>query len=241
MDVTNPTATPADNGGTQATPTDNGGINNGTPPVNTQADNTTQKNDGGEPKPSEPFKVFSTKEEFDRHSAGIVHNAQSKAEKELLALLGLKPDEKDKLAKFKEAYDNTLSEAEKQAKNLENLNSEVATLKAQLAEKDAIIVALSKMTGKNSSDVDKYVRMAKGLVDDNTTIDKALEQVLSFMKVDNPKPPVGKPLNDPAPAPSADENPFKTGNLTKQGELIKTDREKARAMYMAVYGKGPAW
>lgn len=210
-----------------------------TPTTQTQVETKNEP----EQKPAEPFKVFASQEEFDRHSAGILNSAKNKAEKELLALLGLKPDEKDKLAKFKEAYDNTLSEAEKQAQNLENLTNEVNSLKSQIAEKDAIIVALSKLTGKNSADVDKYVRMAKGLVDENTTIDQALEQVLGYMKVDEPKPnpvPAGKPLSNPAPVVT-DENPFKTGNLTKQGELIKTDREKARALYMAVHGVGPSW
>lgn len=210
-----------------------------TPTTQTQV----ETKDGSDQKPAEPFKVFASQEEFDRHSAGILNSAKNKAEKELLALLGLKPDEKDKLAKFKEAYDNTLSEAEKQAQNLENLTNEVNSLKSQIAEKDAIIVALSKLTGKNSADVDKYVRMAKGLVDENTTIDQALEQVLGFMKVDEPKTnpvPAGKPLSNPAPVVTED-NPFKTGNLTKQGELIKSDREKARAMYMAVHGVGPSW
>lgn len=198
---------------------------------------------GAETKTTEPYKTFTSKEDFDRHSAGILNSAKNKAEKELLAMLGLKPDEKDKLTKFKEAYDATLSESEKQAKNLEALSSEVDSLKSQIAEKDAIIVALSKMTGKTSADVDKYVKMAKGLVDENTTIDQALEQVLSFMKIEEPRAnpvPAGKPLSNPAPV-STDENPFKTGNLTRQGELIKTDREKARALYMAVHGVGPSW
>ena len=156
-------------------------------------------------------------------------------------MLGLKPDEKDKLAKFKEAYDATLSESEKQAKNLENLNEEVKSLKSQIAEKDAIISALSKLTGKNSSDVDKYVRMAKGLVDENTSIDQALEQVLDFMKVPEQKPiPSGKPLNEPNSAPTV-ENPFSNGNLTKQGELIKSDRGKAREMYFKAKGVYPSW
>ena len=167
--------------------------------------------------------------------------AKNKAEKELLAMLGLKLDEKDKLAKFKEAYDATLSESEKQAKNLENLNEEVKSLKSQIAEKDAIISALSKLTGKNSSDVDKYVRMAKGLVDENTSIDQALEQVLDFLKVPESKPiPSGKPLNEPNSAPTV-ENPFSNGNLTKQGEMIKSDREKAREMYFKAKGAYPSW
>ena len=210
--------------------------------VDTPSTETQVADGSGEPK-AEPYKTFTSKEDFDRHSAGILNSAKNKAEKELLAMLGLKPDEKDKLAKFKEAYDATLSESEKQAKNLEALSSEVDSLKSQIAEKDAIIVALSKMTGKTSADVDKYVKMAKGLVDENTTIDQALEQVLSFMKIEEPRPnpvPAGKPLSNPAPV-STDENPFKTGNLTRQGELIKTDREKARALYMAVHGVGPSW
>ena len=179
---------------------------------------TTEKkveNDNGSETKNEPYKVFTSKEEFDKHSAGILNSAKNKAEKELLALLGLKPDEKDKLAKFKEAYDSTLSEAEKQAKNLENLTNEVNLLKNEIAEKDAVIVALSKLTGKKSDDVNKYVRMAKGLVDEDTTIEQALEQVLSFMKVEEPKAnpvPTGKPLNNPSSIAN-DENPlpYETG------------------------------
>ena len=202
---------------------------------------TVENGNGAETKTTEPYKTFTSKEDFDRHSAGILNSAKNKAEKELLAMLGLKPDEKDKLAKFKEAYDATLSESEKQAKNLENLNEEVKSLKSQIAEKDAIISALSKLTGKNSSDVDKYVRMAKGLVDENTSIDQALEQVLDFLKVPEQKPiPSGKPLNEPNSA-STVENPFSSGNLTKQGEMIKSDREKAREMYFKAKGVYPSW
>ena len=206
--------------------------------VETQATENNSVEKGNENK---PYKTFATQEEFDKHSAGILNSAKNKAEKELLAMLGLKPDEKDKLAKFKEAYDATLSESEKQAKSLETLKTENDSLKSSISEKDALIVALTKLTGKSADDVGKYVRMAKGLVDENTTIEQALEQVLEFAKVE-PKNtvPQSKPLNEPNSTPKED-NPFKTGNLTKQGELIKNDREKARAMYMAVYGKAPNW
>lgn len=206
-----------------------------------ETENKVENGNGAETKTTEPYKTFTSKEDFDRHSAGILNSAKNKAEKELLAMLGLKPDEKDKLAKFKEAYDATLSESEKQAKNLENLNEEVKSLKSQIAEKDAIISALSKLTGKNSSDVDKYVRMAKGLVDENTNIDQALEQVLDFLKVPEQKPiPSGKPLNE-SNTTQTNENPFSDGNLTKQGEMIKTDREKAREMYFKAKGVYPSW
>ena len=191
---------------------------------------------------AEPYKSFSSKEEFDKHSAGILNSAKNKAEKELLALLGLKPDEKDKLAKFKEAYDSTLSESEKQAKKLEDLNSEVAELKRQLDESNAIILALTKFTGKESTDVDKMVRMARGLVDSETTMEQALNQVIEMMggKDKNTKPK-GNPLNEPTS--KIEENPFskENFNLTKQGELMKSDRQKAREMYTKATGKAPSW
>jgi hypothetical protein len=111
-----------------------------------KVDTQTTEKTAEEAVKNEPYRTFATQADFDRHSAGILNSAKNKAEKELLAMLGLKPDEKDKLSKFKEAYDNTLSESEKQAKNLENLNSEVNLLKSQIAEKDAIISALSQLT-----------------------------------------------------------------------------------------------
>lgn len=188
-----------------------------------------------------PFKTFATEADFNRHSVGILNSAKNKAEKELLAMLGLKPDEKDKLAKFKEAYDNTLSEAEKQAKNISALTDEVNTLKNSVSEKEAIILALSQMTGKNAKDVSKIIAMAKGLVSDDTTLEDALKQVFELVKVDN-KPLSSKPLKESSTqANAAKDNPFKSGNLTEQGKLIKSDREKAREMYFAVYGKHPSW
>lgn len=217
-----------------------------TPETENKVENQTVETQTTETKTEEkdtannaPYRTFATQADFDRHSAGILNSAKNKAEKELLAMLGLKPDEKDKLAKFKEAYDNTLSEAEKQAKTLENLNVEVNQLKSEIAEKNAIISALSQITGKKPDDVNKYVKMAKGLVDENTTIEQALEQVFTFTKHEV-KTPTARPLNESTTA-KVDKNPFKDGNLTEQGNLIKTDREKAREMYMAVYGKAPSW
>lgn len=225
MEDTNPqaTATPADNGGTQT-------------PANTPAEPPKQTN-GAEN--NQPFKTFATQEEFDRHSAGILNNAQKKAEKELLALLGLKPDEKDKLAKFKEAYDATLSDSEKKAKELETLTTEANSLKASVAEKDAIIAAITKSTGKSADDVLKFVKMAKGLVDENTTMEQALEQVFSMANTtpEAPKPaPQGTPPADTA-AQTPEDNPFKTGNLTEQGKIFKADKEKARRLYKEAHGK----
>ena len=224
MEEQNPQAT--------ATPAENGGTNT---PANTPAEN--KQTNGAE---NQPYKTFATQEEFDRHSAGILNSAQKKAEKELLSLLGLKPDEKDKLAKFKEAYDATLSESEKKAKELETLTAESTALKVSVAEKDAIIAAITKSTGKKAEDVLKFVKMAKGLVDENTTMEQALEQVFAMsgtLKEPETKPtPQGTPPAENA-GNAPEENPFKTGNYTKQGEIFKADPEKARRLYKEAKGK----
>lgn len=198
----------------------------------------------GADNPSQPYKVFSSEEEFNRHSAGILKSAKTKAENEILAALGLKPEERDKLAKIKEAYESTLTDAEKKAKELEGFKTEAATLKASLAEKDAIIAALSKSTGKKPEDVMKVVRMAKGLVDENTTMEQALETVLSMTSTANTEPQKTVPQGTPPAEPSStapEENPFKTGNLTEQGKVFKQDREKARILYKEATGKNAPW
>lgn len=227
MEDTNPqaTATPADNGGTKT-------------PANTPAEKT--QTNGAE---HQPYKTFATQEEFDRHSAGILNSAQKKAEKELLSLLGLKPDEKDKLQKFKEAYDATLSESEKKAKELETLTADNGKQKARIAELEATISALTKATGKKAEDVSKIVKMAKGLVDENTTMEQALEQVFAMSTSKEPEikptPQGTPPVESSSKAP--EENPFKTGNLTEQGKIYKADPEKARVLYKEATGKNAPW
>ena len=227
MEDTNPQAT--------ATPADKGGST----PANTPAENKQTK--GAEQ--HQPYKTFATQEEFDRHSAGILNSAQKKAEKELLSLLGLKPDEKDKRQKFKEAYDATLSDSEKKAKELEALTTETAGLKARNAELEATISALTKATGKKAEDVSKIVRMAKGLVDENTTMEQALEQVFAMSTSKEPEikptPQGTPPVESSSKAP--EENPFKTGNLTEQGKIYKADPEKARVLYKEATGKNAPW
>lgn len=228
MEDANPqaTATPADNGGEKT-------------PANTPAEN--KQSNGAEQ--HQPYKTFATQEEFDRHSAGILNSAQKKAEKELLSLLGLKPDEKDKLQKFKEAYDATLSDSEKKAKELETLTADNGKQKARIAELEATISALTKATGKKAEDVSKIVRMAKGLVDENTTMEQALEQVISLAKpVEAPKPtPQGTPPTEPSKGTPDGENPWKTRNLDKQGEIFRKDINLARSLYKEAYGKDPNW
>lgn len=218
---------PAPDKTSTGTPKD--GNNQATPPAN----------NGGNGEGT-PFKTFSTKEEFDNHSAGIRSSAEKKVEKELLALLGLKPDEKEKLSKIKEAYESTLSEAQKQTEKMSGLENEVQTLKAEIAEKDAIISALSKLN-KDFGDISKYVKMAKGLVDENTTMDDAMSQVLSMVKQEKKNVPTGTPPDKGTGKTNTEKNPFKSENLTEQGKAIRMDREQARKWYFEAYGKYPNW
>ncbi len=183
-----------------------------------------------------PFKSFATEEEFNNASAKI----RGSVEREILNTLGLKPEDKDKLAKFKEAYDNSLTEEQRKEEALQQLSS----LKSEISEKDAIIVALTKLSGKDPVEVSKLVKMAKGLVGDDCTIEQALDDVMKFVNKPEPQAPQGqpqglgqgqvpnvvsKPLNNPSPLPVQNENnPFKNENLTAQGLLIRQDPTKAR-------------
>ena len=215
------------------------GTGTGTPnPGNNQA-TPPEPNKGGNGEGT-PFKTFSTQEEFDKHSAGIRASAEKKIEKELLALLGLKPDEKEKLSKFKEAYESTLSESQKQIEKMNGLEDEVKALKAEIAEKEAIISALGKLN-KDFGDISKYVKMAKGLVDENTTMDDAMTQVLSMVKQDKKNVPTGTPPDKGTGKTNTEKNPFKSENLTEQGKAIRMDRDQARKWYFEAYGKYPNW
>lgn len=194
-----------------------------------QQPNTQQQ----EPAKSEqPFKSFATQKDYDDEIAKLRGSIEYKIESSILKSLGLKPEEKDKLAKFKEAYDASLSKEEKQQQELAKL----AELQQSVAEKDAIISALTKLSGKTSDDVIKLVKMAKGLVSEEVTIDQAIDEVLEISKTKPNTPPtppfVTPPLNHGSDG-SAEPNPFEQGknfSLTEQGRLFKQDPNKARAL-----------
>lgn len=168
------------------------------------------------------------------------------AKKAILSQLGLTLDDEAKLVAFKEAYQNSLSDEEKKNAELANLQAEKQTLSNALEEKDYIIKALCELTGKSEADVDKIVKMAKGLKSESNTIEEAIKEVIGMV---NPQPttpattivtptndnvPVGQPLTQPSTvAIDVQDNPFKVGpsyNLTKQGQLIKTNPELAKKL-----------
>lgn len=185
----------------------------------------------GSQQSEQPFKAFATQKDYDDEMAKLRGSIEYKIESNILKALGLKPEEKDKLAKFKEAYDASLTKEEKQQQELAKLTE----LQQSVAEKDATILALTKLSGKTSEDVTKLVRMARGLVSEDVTIEQAIDEVmeLSNAKQQPQKPTiVSQPLNQGSDE-NIEKNPFKEGkdfSLTEQGRLFKQDPNKARML-----------
>jgi hypothetical protein len=175
-----------------------------------------------------------TQEDFDRLMAKTRRATEAETKKQFLAALGLKPEDEAKLEGIKKAYDATLSDAEKANEELALAKKEASELKGLLEEKEYIIMALQETTGKKAADVEKVVRMAKGLKDDSTPIEQAIKQVIEYAgktAADDKggKPPKSRPPHLPDDKDLPEKNPFKGGeiNLTEQGRLWRTDREKA--------------
>lgn len=185
----------------------------------------------GSKQPEQLFKSFATQKDYDDEMAKLRGSIEYKVESNILKALGLKPEEKDKLAKFKEAYEASLTKEEKQQQELAKL----AELQQSVAEKDAIISALTKLSGKTSDDVIKLVKMAKGLVSEDVTIDQAIDEVMELSNAkQQPQKPiiVSQPLNQGSDG-NVEINPFKEGkdfSLTEQGKLFRQDPNKARML-----------
>ena len=178
------------------------------------------------------FKTFQTEEDFNNETAKIRGTAERKARSELLKQLGI--DSEDKLDAIKTAYQNSLTEQDRIAEQLKQLD----TLKAELAENKAIITALSKMSNKPADEVSKLVKMAKGLVSEDCTIEQALEEVMKMVQIQptelhKPTIPVSQPMSVGNTAPIV-ENPFKdANNIDAQFKMIKENPEQARQLAKA--------
>lgn len=201
---------------------------------------TVENNKGNE-------KTYSQKD-LDDNAANTRRATERETKKKLLAQLGLTLDDEEKLGKFKKAYEDSLSDEEKKETELNNLQAENLKLSQDLEDKDYIIKALTQMTGKNEEDVEKIVKMAKGLKTEDNSIEDAVKEVMSMI---NPEPTITEqqtgdnnnsgntnvPTSEPLTQPSTvvidnQNNPFKAGqiNLTQQGKLIRTNPELAKKL-----------
>lgn len=193
-------------------------------------------------------KTYSQKE-FDDNAASTRRATERETKKKLLAQLGLTLDDEEKLNAFKKAYEDSLTDEEKRAEELQNLQAEKIKLSQDVEEKEYVIKALIAMTGKKEEDVDKIVKMAKGLKTDENTIEDAIKEVIAMVNPDvqpnteqqtgannnegNPNIPTGNALTQPSTVViDNQDNPFKAGqiNLTKQGKLIRENPELAKKL-----------
>ena len=221
------------------------GANNTQPQVNNEGNNNGNVQPQTEPivnnNEGNTDKVF-TQKDLDGAQAKARGTAERETRRKILAELGLKDDEMDKLSAFKEAYQNSLSDEQKRNQIMEDLQADNLKLTQDLEEKDYTIKALIELTGKNEDDVDKIVKMAKGLKTADNTIEDAIKEVISMVNVKketepiqpNPTVPTSEPITQPSTKVEIDttENPFKaeTYNLTKQGQLLRKNPELAKKL-----------
>lgn len=213
-------------------------------------DTQKEENVGTQPTSTQ---VETKKEETKTYSEDEVNSQMKKtrlasereAKKQLLAKLGLTLEDEDKLDAFKKAYNDSLTEEEKKTAEMQKLQDDNIELLQDLEEKEYTIKALIQLTGKNENDVEKIVKMARGLKTEENTIDDAIGEVISMINVkektepvqtvtENPNMPVGNQIQQPSTvAVDVQDNPFKQGptfNLTKQGQMIKTNPELAKRL-----------
>lgn len=190
--------------------------------VNTQKDGEKVT----QPKKEEnqqPFRVFTSQTDFDNEAAKIKYAGA----KDVLKKFGIKSE--DDIPKMLEAYNSSLTEAEKTTQKL----AELEAIKQQAKRKDYVINALVKKSNEPIEDVEKQVTMAEALVSTGhySTFDEAFEFVWGNNKTQVEKqelPPQGKQILQPDTSTQTEKNPFKDGTLQEQTELFKKDPDKAR-------------
>ena len=109
----------------------------------------------------------------------LVARESKSAQEKLLKDLGIEDFEnaKDGLKKFQEWQESQKTEAEKQAEALEKASS-------QLSEKEALISRLEAekqalIQGVNAESIDDVILLAQAKVNEETTIEKAIETVIT--------------------------------------------------------------
>ena len=153
-------------------------------PQNNEGNNTVVIPQSTESKNNEGNDKVYTQKNLDDAYAKARGTAERETRRKIMAELGLKDDEMDKLSAMKEAYQNSLSDEEKKNQVMEELQADNLKLTQDLEEKDYVIKALIELTGKNEDDVEKIVKMAKGLrteentIENNTTENTTSENVV---------------------------------------------------------------
>lgn len=181
-----------------------------------------------------------SQKELDNLMAKTRGATEREMQKKIANQLGMSSYDENMLSAMREAYENSLTDAELRDQEFNDLSEENLNLLAELDEKEYMVEALIAMSGKQADDVRKIVKMAQGLKTEDNTVADCIKEVMDMINpqpVQNTQPgmPVGKPLNQPSSSVVIDAatNPFKSGpsyNLTAQGRLWKENPELARRL-----------
>lgn len=163
------------------------------PPVN----NVNDDNDDDE-KPIPQWKVNK-----------IVTREVRKAQEDLLRQLGIDDFEsaKEGLQKFREWQDAQKSREEKQLEQFKKAEQQVTEFQTENAKLKAQIAALK--AGVKSDSLEDVIVLANNLVDEDTSIDEAIQRVLK-------KYPQFKQTTEPAEGEGEKKPKFSSGNHQKQ-------------------------
>lgn len=151
----------------------------------------------------------------------LMAKTRGATEREIFKTLGV--DNKDALAKVKEAYTNTLSAEEKLNNDLQQWQTTANTYKSQAEESAYTLAAMEAITGKPRAEVETIVKMAKGLTSEETPFETAMQTVMGMMA--QQQPAQQKPSGFGLLQPDQPSNPKKTGYETRLA-AAKTLQEK---------------
>ena len=195
-------------GGGQISPTDEGTMKQtNEPPVDGKLDNKAKTdppvnnvnddNDDDE-KPIPQWKVNK-----------IVTREVRKAQEDLLRQLGIDDFEsaKEGLQKFREWQEAQKSQEEKQLEQLKKMEQQLTGFQTENAKLKAQIAALK--AGVKSDSLEDVIVLANNLVDEDTSIDEAIQKVLN-------KYPQFKQTTEPAEDEGEKKPKFSSGNHQKQ-------------------------
>lgn len=120
----------------------------------------------------------------DSQAAKLRRSVEAEFEKKILSQLNI--DSLDKLEHVKTAYEKSLTADEKAAKELKELQTAKASADSQISDYKIANSVLSQIAGKDPDDISDIVKMAKGLIDDDTPIDSAIKKVMGMMAQQQP-------------------------------------------------------
>lgn len=171
---------------------------NNKPPKTNPSVNDSNDDDDDDEKPIPQWKVNK-----------IVTREVRKAQEDLLRQLGIDDFEsaKEGLQKFREWQDVQKSREEKQLEQFKKAEQQLAEFQTENAKLKAQIAALK--AGVKSDSLEDVIVLANNLVDEDTSIDEAIQKVLT-------KYPQFKQTTEPAEGEGEKKPKFSSGNHQKQ-------------------------